>query len=87
RKGVQIISTEDTIYITSPNEINLTAGGSQVKLNGSGVFPTTGGKFEAKAGQHKFTSPASVNLPALNLPDCSAKQGQAAELGSAKVIL
>ncbi|NHB58641.1 type VI secretion system tip protein VgrG [Acinetobacter sp. 194] len=55
RKGIQIISTEDTVYITSPKEINLTAGGSQVKINGSGIFPTTGGKFEAKAGQHLFT--------------------------------
>src|SRR5690606_874646 len=52
RKGIQIISTEDTVYITSPKEINLTAGGSQIKLNASGVFPTTGGKFEVKAGQH-----------------------------------
>ncbi|MDM1771975.1 DUF2345 domain-containing protein, partial [Acinetobacter indicus] len=87
RKGVQIISTEDTVYITSPTEINLTAGGSQIKINGSGIFPTTGGKFEVKAGQHKFMPPASINPPAIDLPDCSAKQGQAAELGSAKVIL
>ncbi len=87
RKGIQIISTEDTVYISSPTEINLTAGGSQIKINGSGVFPTTGAKFEAKAGQHIFTSPASVNTPALDLPDCSAKQGQAAQNGSAKVIL
>src|SRR5690606_40488785 len=65
RKGVQIISTEDTIYITSPNEINLTAGGSQVKLNGLGIFPTTGGKFESKAGQHQFISGENVtpNIP------------------------
>ncbi|MCL6247565.1 type VI secretion system tip protein VgrG [Acinetobacter sp. ANC 4945] len=61
RKGIQIISTEDTVYITSPKEINLTAGGSQVKLNGSGIFPTTGGKFEAKAGQHKFVGGEKVN--------------------------
>ncbi len=87
RKGIQIISTEDTVYIISPKEISLTANGSQVKINGSGIFPTTGGKFESKAGQHKLTSPASVNPPALNLPDCSAKQGQAAQNGSAKVIL
>ncbi|NOJ68485.1 DUF2345 domain-containing protein, partial [Acinetobacter indicus] len=60
RKGVQIISTEDTVYITSPTEINLTAGGSQIKINGSGIFPTTGGKFEVKAGQHLFKSGASV---------------------------
>ncbi|WP_130804311.1 type VI secretion system Vgr family protein [Acinetobacter ihumii] len=61
RKGVQIISTEDTVYITSPTEINLTAGGSQLKINGSGIFPTTGGKFEVKAGQHLFEGGASAH--------------------------
>ena len=61
KQAIQIISTEDTVYITSPKEINLTAGGSQVKLNGSGIFPTTGGKFEAKAGQHKFIGGEKVD--------------------------
>ena len=72
RKGIQIISTEDTIYITSPKEIRLIADGSELKINSSGVFPTTGGKFEVKAGQHKFVGGSKVSatlpaLPALNL--------------------
>ncbi len=87
RKGMQITSTEDTVYITSPTEINLTANGSQVKLNGSGIFPVTGGKLEVKAGQHLFMGGSSINPPALDLPDCSAKQSDAAKNGSAKVIL
>ncbi|UGQ28582.1 type VI secretion system Vgr family protein [Acinetobacter calcoaceticus] len=87
RKGVQITSTEDTVFITSPTEINLTANGSQVKLNGSGIFPVTGGKLEVKAGQHLFMGGGSINPPALDLPDCSAKQAQAAQNGSAKVDL
>ncbi|MBJ8440368.1 type VI secretion system Vgr family protein [Acinetobacter junii] len=56
KQGVQIISTEDRIEISSPKEIVITAGGSQIKLNGSGIFPTTGGTFEVKAGQHLFKS-------------------------------
>ncbi|MCU4528704.1 type VI secretion system Vgr family protein [Acinetobacter sp. P1(2023)] len=87
RKGIQITSTEDTVFITSPTEINLTANGSQVKLNGSGIFPVTGGKLEVKAGQHLFMGGSSINPPALDLPDCSAKQSDAAKNGSAKVIL
>ncbi|MEO4175986.1 type VI secretion system Vgr family protein [Acinetobacter pittii] len=87
RKGVQITSTEDTVFITSPTEINLTASGSQIKLNGSGIFPVTGGKLEVKAGQHLFMGGSSINPPALDLPDCSAKQSDAAKNGSAKVIL
>src|SRR5699024_9124235 len=54
KQGIRIISTEDRIEITSPKEIVLTAGGSQLKINSSGIFPTTGGKFEVKAGQHVF---------------------------------
>lgn len=67
RKGVQIISTEDAIYITSPKEIKLIADGSELKINSSGVFATTIGKFEVKAGQHLFVGGASVspNLPQL----------------------
>nr|WP_314523477.1 type VI secretion system Vgr family protein [uncultured Acinetobacter sp.] len=87
KQGIQIISTEDRIEISSPKEIVITAGGSQIKLDGSGIFPTTGGKFEVKAGQHLFMGGGSVNVPAIDLPDCSAKQTQAAQNGSAKVDL
>ncbi|MGE8644052.1 type VI secretion system Vgr family protein [Acinetobacter vivianii] len=75
KQGIQIISTEDRIEITSPKEIVFTAQGSQLKLNGSGIFPTTGGKFEVKAGQHLFMGGAKANsvlphLPVMNLkPD------------------
>jgi len=72
RKGVQITSTEDTVFITSPTEINLTANGSQIKLNGSGIFPVTGGKLEVKAGQHLFMGGAKVatkNPELAMLPD------------------
>ncbi|WP_436870650.1 type VI secretion system Vgr family protein [Acinetobacter courvalinii] len=60
KQGIQIISTEDRIEITSPKEIVITAGGSQIKLDGSGIFPVTGGKFEVKAGQHLFMGGAKV---------------------------
>ncbi|ENX42865.1 DUF2345 domain-containing protein [Acinetobacter sp. NIPH 2100] len=71
KQGIQIISTEDRIEITSPKEIVITAGGSQIKLNGSGIFPITGGKFEVKAGQHLFMGGASamVEFPALPIMD------------------
>ncbi len=62
RKGIQIISTEDKIEIKSPKEIILTAGGSQLKINSSGIFSTTGAKFEVKAGQHLFVGGANVDF-------------------------
>ena len=69
RKVIKLISTEDKIEITSPKEIVLTAGGSQLKINGSGVFSTTGGKFESKAGQHLFTQGERINLNNIELPN------------------
>ena len=68
KQGIQIISTEDRIEITSPKEIVITAGGSQIKLDGSGIFPVTGGKFEVKAGQHLFTGGAKVSMKLPHLP-------------------
>ncbi|WP_151811116.1 type VI secretion system Vgr family protein, partial [Acinetobacter bereziniae] len=68
RKGIQIISTEDTIYMISPKEIKFISDGTELKLNGSGVFATTGGLFEVKSGQHKFTSGAKVEANTPNLP-------------------
>ncbi|WP_180122446.1 type VI secretion system Vgr family protein [Acinetobacter sp. YH12086] len=68
RKVIKLISTEDKIEITSPKEIVLTAGGSQLKINGSGIFTTTGGKFESKAGQHSFVGGATVNAQLPKLP-------------------
>ena len=69
KQGIQIISTEDRIEISSPKEIVITAGGSQIKLNASGIFPTTGGKFEVKAGQHLFGGGAKVSISKITLPN------------------
>ncbi|MEN8422368.1 type VI secretion system Vgr family protein [Acinetobacter junii] len=68
KKVIKLISTEEKIEITSPKEIVLTAGGSQLKINADGVFSTTGGKFESKAGQHLFASGATVNAELPKMP-------------------
>ncbi|WP_213071427.1 type VI secretion system Vgr family protein [Acinetobacter pittii] len=68
KKVIKLISTEEKIELTSPKEIVLTAGGSQLKINADGVFSTTGGKFESKAGQHLFTSGATVNAELPKMP-------------------
>ncbi|WP_110925050.1 MULTISPECIES: type VI secretion system Vgr family protein [Acinetobacter] len=60
KQGIQIISTEDRIEITSPKEILITTKDAQIKINGSGIFPVTSGKFEVKAGQHLFKSGEQV---------------------------
>ncbi len=97
RKAVQVISTEDKIEATASKEIVLTAGGSQVRITGSGIFMTTGGKFEVKAGQHKFMGGGSVNSSLPYLPeqgkqkygvwfDVMDKQGNKLKPGTGHII-
>ena len=68
RQKIKIISTEERIEIISPKEIVLTAGGSQLKINGQGVFGVTGGKFECKAGQHIFKEGQNIIEQKISLP-------------------
>ncbi|MGR0306497.1 type VI secretion system tip protein VgrG, partial [Acinetobacter beijerinckii] len=49
------------------------------KLNGSGIFPTTGGKFEVKAGQHLFMGGAQANAQLPALPEFNNKNWIALE--------
>lgn len=89
RQKLQIISTEDSIYITSPKEIVLTGKDAQVRVNGQGVFFITNQKFESKAGQHVFKGGEKINSKMLNLPSlkCPYKLEQASKNGSAIVKL
>ena len=59
--GITISSTDDKVVISSPKEVVITGATSQITLNGSGIFPKTGGKFEVNAGQHVFQGGASVS--------------------------
>lgn len=72
--GVCIASTEDRIEISSPKEVLITGASSQIALNGSGIFPKTGGKFESKAGQHVFMAGESANQMA-QLPQAKPLKG------------
>ncbi|MFW1983640.1 DUF2345 domain-containing protein, partial [Acinetobacter guillouiae] len=73
RKGIQIISTEDRIEIKADKKIILIADGSQVEISGAGVLPTTAGKFESKAGQHKFLGGGKVISSSISLPKIGEK--------------
>ncbi|MFX8433478.1 DUF2345 domain-containing protein, partial [Acinetobacter baumannii] len=71
--AVLVFAPEHTTPATAAKEIVLTAGGSQVKITGSGIFMTTSGKFEVKAGQHLFMGGGSVNANVPALPDLRIK--------------
>lgn len=68
RKGIQIISTEDSVEIKASKKIVLTAGGSQIEISSAGVLPTTAGKFEVKAGQHTFVGGGKVDVKIEEMP-------------------
>ena len=73
RKGIQIISTEEKIEIKADKKIILIADGSQVEISSAGVLPTTAGKFESKAGQHKFLGGGKVISSSISLPKIGEK--------------
>ncbi|MCT9182216.1 type VI secretion system tip protein VgrG [Acinetobacter baumannii] len=73
--GITISSTDDKVIISSPKEVKITGGSSQITLNGSGIFPKTGGKFQVNAGQHLFMGGASANAGAPELPKAKPMQG------------
>ncbi len=73
--GITISSTDDKVIISSPKEVKITGGSSQITLNGSGIFPKTGGKFQVNAGQHLFMGGASANASAPELPKVKPMQG------------
>ena len=68
RMGIQVISIEGKIEITSAVEINLKAGGSNIVINKQGIHHYTNALFEVKSGQHLFSGPQSVNAELPNLP-------------------
>ncbi|MGV2455005.1 UNVERIFIED_CONTAM: type VI secretion system Vgr family protein [Acinetobacter seifertii] len=74
-KGITISSTEDRIEISSPKEIVITGASSQITLNGSGIFPKTGGKFQVNAGQHVFQGGASASIKSSLPPPPKRGQG------------
>ncbi|WP_431014384.1 type VI secretion system Vgr family protein [Acinetobacter nosocomialis] len=74
-KGITISSTEDRIEISSPKEIVITGASSQITLNGSGIFPKTGGKFQVNAGQHVFQGGASASVQSSLPPPPKRGQG------------
>ncbi|OTG89784.1 type VI secretion system Vgr family protein [Acinetobacter sp. ANC 3832] len=73
--GIKISSTEDRIEISSPKEVVITGASSQLTLNGSGIFPKTGGKFQVNAGQHIFQGGASASTSSSLPPPPKRGQG------------
>ena len=61
KKDLNIKSTEGKVYITSPTEVVITGGSSQISIKDAGIYSKTGGLNESKAGQHLFKSGETVD--------------------------
>ncbi|AYO52822.1 type VI secretion system Vgr family protein [Acinetobacter wuhouensis] len=75
KMGITISSTDDKVVISSPKEVQITGASSQITLNGSGIFPKTGGKFQVNAGQHVFQGGASASVQSSLPPPPKRGQG------------
>ncbi|WP_146196697.1 DUF2345 domain-containing protein, partial [Acinetobacter stercoris] len=68
RLDIKITATEGKILITSPIEVDIKAGGSQLLINQQGVFVNTDRYFKVQSGQHVFESGMRVNYTLPFLP-------------------
>jgi uncharacterized protein (DUF2345 family) len=59
-----MFSTQNSVHISAPQEILLTAGDSYIKINGSGIEQGTNGAWRCHAASHKMVGPKT--MPYLN---------------------
>lgn len=57
-KVLRLLSTTSSIEIHAKEEITISAGGSSIKINGSGITNSTPGKWIANASMHSMPGPA-----------------------------
>ncbi|RYD20834.1 MAG: type VI secretion system tip protein VgrG, partial [Spirochaetia bacterium] len=58
-KVLRLLSTTSRIEIHAKDEITISAGGSSLKIDGSGITNTTSGKWTAHASLHSMPGPAT----------------------------
>lgn len=67
-KVVRLLSTSSRIEIHAKEEVTISAGGSSIKINGSGITETTSGKWTAHASMHLMPGPAKAPYVMPHLP-------------------
>jgi type VI secretion system secreted protein VgrG len=60
-KVLRLLSTTSRIEIHAKNEVMISAGGSSIKINASGITESTSGKWTAHASMHAMPGPATSN--------------------------
>jgi type VI secretion system secreted protein VgrG len=70
-KVVRLLSTTSSIEIHAKEEVTISAGGSFLKINASGITNGTSGTWTAQASMHTMPGPASKSfvMPHISKPD------------------
>ena len=84
-KVIQIISAKEKVNITAAKEILLTAGGSYICINGSGIEEGTPGKWQVHASDRSMSGPKSKNVKMPVLPGGGSSSGAMPVAGEAPV--
>lgn len=67
-KVVRLLSTSSRIEIHAKEEVTISAGGSSIKINGSGITSSTAGTWTAHASMHVMSGPAKAPYVMPHLP-------------------
>lgn len=70
-KVARLLSTSGRVEIHAKDEVMISAGGSFIQINASGITHGTAGKWECRASQHVMTGPARVSYSMPLLPASS----------------
>ncbi|MBQ5946154.1 type VI secretion system Vgr family protein [Massilia sp. ST3] len=67
-KVLRLLSTTSRIEIHAKDEVSISAGGSSIKINSSGITNSTSGKWIAQASMHTMPGPATTSYVMPHLP-------------------
>lgn len=65
---MRLLSTSSRIEIHAKEEVTISAGGSSIKINGSGITNSTSGTWTAHASKHTMPGPAKAPYVMPHLP-------------------
>ncbi len=67
-KVVRLLSTTSRIEIHAKEEVTISAGGSYIKINASGITNGTSGKWTAEASMHEMPGPKTASYVMPHVP-------------------
>lgn len=73
-KVLRLLSTTSRIEIHAKEEVTISAGGSSIKINASGITESTSGTWTANASMHTMPGPAKAPYVMPHLPKTELKK-------------